>query len=249
LIEREVKFVKRLNHPLVVNFRQHFPGTEDGKSAIKTEFVSNGSLADHLPNLCNFDRCGLRGSTRIAKIISGIVLAMRYIHSCGIIHRSLPPANILLDWNWNIRITNFGHSHSCEHSAVGLLFGDPRCPPPEVYFDVIVPENDVFSFGLILYELIVGRSAFPYDMGSDQITGELVLRDWRAEIPKYVRTEMAELISDCLANNFKRRPSFSDILERLKEIEFKVIAGVNSSKVSEFVKTIEANETAHLVRE
>jgi serine/threonine protein kinase len=73
------------------------------------DFVANGSLADHLPDVGNGDLCQLSGSTKIIRIITGIVLTMRFIHSRGIIHGNLTPDIIHLDLDWKVRICDFWH--------------------------------------------------------------------------------------------------------------------------------------------
>jgi serine/threonine protein kinase len=102
--------------------------------------------------------------------MTGIALAMRYVHSKGVIHRKLTPENILLDWDWNGRIANFSHSISTTELPLSPMTATVRVPPadahyvfPESYEHIIGPELDVFSFGLILYELI-GHPVFPKDM-------------------------------------------------------------------------------------
>jgi serine/threonine protein kinase len=79
-------------------------------SVITTEFATNGSLANHLSESENADFSLSRGPTRIARIIPGIAFAMRYVHSQDVIHGNQTPDNILLDWNWNVRIANFRSS-------------------------------------------------------------------------------------------------------------------------------------------
>jgi serine/threonine protein kinase len=91
LIRHEIAILKDLNHPLVIRLRESFSGAADRNPFFVTEFVANGSLADHLPGGENGDRCQLRDSTRIVRIISGIVLAMRFLHSRGIVHCALTP--------------------------------------------------------------------------------------------------------------------------------------------------------------
>jgi hypothetical protein len=66
--------------------------------------------------------------------------------------------------------------------------------------------------------------------------------DWHADIPDSVLPEAADLIRDCVATKYRDRPSFIKILRRLKKMQFKLMRGVNSAKVAEFVNTIENNE-------
>jgi serine/threonine protein kinase len=167
---------------------------------------------------------------------------MRYVHSQGVIHGNLTPDNILLDWNCNTRIANFGRSIVVSEQRIPSVTdspqvpsGDPRYVAPECYENIIGPENDIFSFGLILYELIVGKPVFSRSMESQEITGSLVLRNYRPEIPNWVFPETAELIRDCWADNHRERLCFSGILDRLEEMRFKLIRRVNSSKLTDFV--------------
>jgi serine/threonine protein kinase len=95
-IQHDLAFLKKLNHPLIA---RHFPNAINHSSAIATEFATKGSLANHLPNCQNTNLSVLRGPTRIARIITGIVLAMRYVHSQGVIHCNLTVDSILLEWN------------------------------------------------------------------------------------------------------------------------------------------------------
>jgi serine/threonine protein kinase len=211
---------------------------------IKPAIPMNGSLADHLPNAENADFCQLHGPNRIAKIIAGIALAMRYVHSHNIVHRNLTPANVLLDWNWKVRIGGFEHSFSPNEGQTAPPTGDSHYLAPECYYNIIAQENDVFSFGLILYELVVGRPAFERSLTPIQIAGILVLSDWKPTIPDSVLPKTRELISDCLEMDYRYRLWFSDVLERLEKMRFKIISGVNSAKVLAFVNEIKARESA-----
>jgi serine/threonine protein kinase len=218
-----------------------------------TEFVENGSLADHLPDSDKGDLLRLNSPTKIFRIIVGIVLAMRYLYSQNVIHRNLTPDNILLDRNWSVRVCDFGESVSPDHPqrppsegpAGGASFPEvsSRYASPEIYENIARPESDVFSFGMILYELIIGRSAFPKCMTVSQMALALVIEKWCPTIPDNVTPATADLIRDCLAIDYCARPSFIEILHRLKAIGFKLMPDVNSKKISEFVKTIEDNES------
>jgi serine/threonine protein kinase len=82
-----------------------------------TEFAGNGSLANHLSPA----EYPLSGANRITRIIVGIALAMRFLHSRGFIHFDLKPDNILLDWDWNVRIADFGQSISLNNHEIPSL--------------------------------------------------------------------------------------------------------------------------------
>jgi serine/threonine protein kinase len=79
---------------------------------IAMQFAGNASLASHLSSssIQSPNKSRLSGANGITKIIVGIALAMRFVSSQGIIHRDLKPENILLDWDWIVRIADFGHS-------------------------------------------------------------------------------------------------------------------------------------------
>jgi serine/threonine protein kinase len=252
-IRHEIDILKTLNHPLVVRIREPLSGAVNQNQAVVTEFVENGSLADHLPDAVTGDLCRLHNSTRIVRIIAGIVLAMRCLYWQNVIHHDLSPENVLLDWDWNVRICDFGDSISPDYPQPPVSVDrsitqswctiNQRYLSPECYRDIIVPEGDVFSFGLILYELIIGRPVFPKGVSPYTVMKLLSADDWCPDIPEYVNCAAADLIRDCLAVDYRVRPSFIDILDRLKRIQFKLMAGVNSEKIAEFVDMIEKRES------
>jgi serine/threonine protein kinase len=124
--------------------------------------------------------------TKIVRIIVGIVLAMSYVHSQKVIHRDLTPENILLDWKWNVRIVDFGGSTSPEKPWISCIrdgsaqvwpFGDSHYLAPECYDNVVTSHSDVFSFGLILYELIVREPAIPKTTNPHKVGMMLVMEN------------------------------------------------------------------------
>jgi serine/threonine protein kinase len=242
LIDQDRAILEKLNHPLVMKCRSFV----NGNGVIAMEFIPNGSLADHLPSFHAPDSGRMQYPTRTAKIICGIALAMRYFHSRGVIHQNLTPENILLDWNWNIRIANLGRSHSgAGHSTEAVPAGDPHYLAPECLENVIAPANDVFSFGLILYEIITGRPVFSKSLTACQVTGILMKKEWELDFPSTVNPDTEDLIRYCLEGDRQSRPPFDWVFDRLEEMEFRVADGVNSGKVALFVGKIKAMEAAN----
>jgi serine/threonine protein kinase len=194
----------------------------------------------------------LSGSNRITKVIVGIALAMRYLHSQEIIHCDLKPANILLDWNWNVRIADFDQSSVSNKTEIpSLSYADPflqtvsldfRYLAPECYDRCHLPESDVFSFGMILYELLTGQPGFPKELTQNKIAFRVILDDERPQIPEFVVPSARKLITDCWGKEPSDRLSFEEIVDRLKNIKFKVMPNVNSQKLRAFVKEIEELE-------
>jgi serine/threonine protein kinase len=90
------------------NYAEHISDALKYSSAIMKKFAGNGSLASHLPPM----KCRLSAVNRMTKTIAGLVRAMRFLHSQGIIHRDLKANIILLDWGWNLRIADFGYNIS-----------------------------------------------------------------------------------------------------------------------------------------
>jgi serine/threonine protein kinase len=207
----------------------------------KFRYLFSLTLHDIWTIFYTFDR-------RIARIIVGSVLAMQYLHSQRIIHRSLTPDNILLDWDWNVRIGDFGHSISSNEPNIPFRT-DPNpnlnwqsvnvhYVAPECYDNEYGWESDVFSFGLILYELVVGSPAFSKNLSQITVVKLLVVDNVRPDIPESVLPSTKSLICKCWKRNPCHRPSFKQILDWLTAIKFKLTPNVNSSKLSRFVKTI-----------
>jgi serine/threonine protein kinase len=257
LIRREASILKTFKHPLILQFQQLIFETSDHNSAIVTEFIKNGSLASHLPWDKSSDKCDLRGANRIVRILVGIALAMRFLHSRGVIHRDLKPANILLDWDWTVRIADFGQSillinpeiPSLIHpkATKGMPFVDSYYLAPECYDNRYSQRSDVFSFGLILYELLTGQPAFPKDLPLIEIVCMVGTKHELPNLRDFGLPSARELIMDCLSEEPGDRPTFDEIVDRLKEMKFKVMPNVNSSKISGFVKEIEDFEERNSV--
>jgi serine/threonine protein kinase len=249
LIRREAVILKTLKHPLIVELLLDISDTPDHNSAIVTEFAGNGSLANHLSRVEYL----LSGANRITRIIVGIALAMRFLHSRGFIHFDLKPANILLDWDWNVRIADFGQSISLNNPEIpsvthpnmrdGVLFMDSYYFAPECYYNLYSQMSDVFSFGLILYELLTGQPVFSKELALIETASKVAVKHALPDIPKFVLPSARELITDCWAEEPGNRPSFDDIVDRLKVIKFKVMRNVNSLKILAFVNDIEERES------
>jgi serine/threonine protein kinase len=219
-LEWESAIHSGLHHPLIVGFEGYIRGTATVRGAIVTECVPNGSLADHLPSSKHSGVCPLTGDTRIAMIVVGTALGMRYLHSMHVIHRDLKPSNILIDWDWVIRIANFSHGLSADASGRPfakemdrlntVLSLDGRYCAPECFEQKPTLMSDVFSFGSIVLELLTGLPGFSLDLTPLRLLNRVVLEKGRPAVPDFIAPKVRTLISRL----FPIRPGWTAFFRR-----------------------------------
>jgi serine/threonine protein kinase len=162
------------------------------------------------------------GATEKSCIAFGIAFGMAYLHSMNVIHRDLKPANVLLDEKFFPRIGDFGLSKMISlESALKMTMGvgTPAYMAPEMDSeewgeDDISGPADVFSFGMMLWELAADQRPFAkYD---PKTAGFKVRQDIsggiRPDMPENVTAEMRELITACWDQIPDNRPRFDDIV-------------------------------------
>ena len=147
----EAKVMARVNHPNVVSLFDF--GEVEGMLFIVMEFVDGKSL-HHSAN-------GAAIAPAIAlEITIGLLEGIHHAHEAGILHRDIKPGNILLDSKVQPKIGDFGLARPVEESEAGkVIYGTPGYTAPEVVRnpDTIDERSDIFSIGIILYELLVGK--------------------------------------------------------------------------------------------
>ncbi|KAL0222291.1 hypothetical protein RCL1_002145 [Eukaryota sp. TZLM3-RCL] len=147
-----------------------------------------------------------------------IVAGIKYLHSRNVIHSDIKPANILLK-NGKTLLTDFGTSKtissSCTmHTALGYT---PLYAPLEAFDSKICFESDVYSLGLVLYEILCNQPVFQH-FTPVQVMG----RKYRGYCPPFddwVPGELQQLISQCCDNDTKKRPSLDEIMSLLKQLQ------------------------------
>jgi serine/threonine protein kinase len=177
--------------------------------------------------------------TAIAIVICGIVLGMRYIHSRHFVHRDLKPSNILLNESWHTLIADFGSSvDENVEKTTSPDSGTYFYAAPEQFVDGEATNKvDVFSFGLILCEILMGRAVFDEDYSAREIV-HAITKGKMPDIPDRVSPAMKELIGRCWSMNPADRPSFDQILGEFEELNFGLVPGADSKTVWEYVRGV-----------
>jgi class 3 adenylate cyclase len=154
---REARAIAQLDHPNIC--RVHDVGSQDGLHYITLAFVEGEPLSALLPALVGQPR-------RCAELVRLVALAMEEAHRLGIIHRDLKPSNIMLTPRDDPVIMDFGLARQvsdCKQTNQGEILGTPAYMSPEqAVGDVSAmgPCSDIYSLGVILYELLAGRVPF-----------------------------------------------------------------------------------------
>ncbi|XP_002962883.2 probable serine/threonine-protein kinase SIS8 [Selaginella moellendorffii] len=216
----EVQIMRGLKHPNVVLFMgavAHPPNL-----AIVTEYLPRGSLFKLLHRPHNqLDR------RRRLQMALDVAEGMNYLHSCKpvIVHRDLKSPNLLVDRNWVVKVCDFGLSrikHSTFLSSKSTA-GTPEWMAPEVLRNEPSNEkSDVFSFGVILWELATSQKPW-HGMNPMQVVGAVGFQHRRLPIPPDVDPSIASIIQECWQNDPSQRPSFEKILNDLQALQRPVL--------------------------
>ncbi|CAK8577693.1 unnamed protein product [Lathyrus sativus] len=210
----EVTLLSRLHHQNVLKFVA--ASRNPPVYCVITEYLSEGSLRAYLHKL--------EGKTMSLQNLIAFSLdiahGMEYIHSQGVIHRDLKPENVLINEDFHLKIADFGIA--CEEAYCDLLAYDPgtyRWMAPEMIKRKHYGRKvDVYSFGLILWEMFTGR--IPYeDMTPIQAAFAVVYKNSRPVIPLNCPPAMRALIEQCWSLNPDKRPEFWQVVKVLEQFE------------------------------
>lgn len=236
---QEISTLSRLDHPCIVKFAGYTPPcpSTDRRFLVFTEYVSGGSLSDVIAGQSYFPWFDSTGRTII---VIGIVLGMRYIHAQKIVHRDLRLGNVLIDENHHPHICDFGSSLSlCGDTTMAsspsamIYYIPPELCAENVRYD---EKMDVYSFGVMLYEIVTGNLALR-ELNQVQIP-VFISQGKRPEIPKSVLPFAKALIERCWAQDPAQRPSFTEIYDDLLKENFLLFADVDTVSACEYAQSI-----------
>ncbi len=157
---REAQAAGTLSHPNIVTIHDVGEEVETGTSFIAMEYVEGKNLKQILK-----DKVSL-SYDRVAEIVTSVGDALDYAHRRGIVHRDVKPANIILTNDGTVKITDFGIAkiNSSSLTATGQFLGTPNYMSPEqVTGEVVDGRSDLFSLGVVLYELLTKKKPFAGD--------------------------------------------------------------------------------------
>jgi serine/threonine protein kinase len=220
---------KELETPLIHPCVVEVVGYADGvPRRIAMRFPKPGSLQDALnrrgPGDC-------MDGTAVTIVVCGIVLGMQFLHARQVAHGGLKPANVLLDERGFPRVGDIAAPSRDDGYSAPELYPDGKATPP----------GDVYSFSLILYELVVGERVFPAEMTPAKLIQQ-AMSGMRPVLRRSMNSTVKDIITRCWSAEPISRYSFTEIWARLKSTKFQFTSNVNLSRVSEFIAWVRMNE-------
>ncbi|CAN6817246.1 unnamed protein product [Brassica oleracea] len=209
---QEVFIMRKVRHKNVVQFIGAC--TKPPHLCIVTEFMPGGSVYDYLHK-----QKGVFKLPALLKVAIDICKGMNYLHQNNIIHRDLKAANLLMDEHEVVKVADFGVARvKAQTGVMTAETGTYRWMAPEVIEHKPYDHKaDVFSYGIVLWELLTGKIPYEY-MTPLQAAVGVVQKGLRPTIPKKTHPKMRELMERLWEKDPMLRPDFSEIIEQLQEI-------------------------------
>jgi serine/threonine protein kinase len=162
--QREAQMASSLNHPHILTV--HDAGDYEGRQYLVTEFVDGGTLQD-------WTKAGKRTWREIVTLLAGVADGLAAAHGAGILHRDIKPANILVARNGYAKLADFGLAKLEEaapdeatptvtegHTRPGIIGTLAYMSPELLEGRPTDARGDIFSLGVVLYEMLAGRRPF-----------------------------------------------------------------------------------------
>jgi serine/threonine protein kinase len=215
---REAQTAGILSHPNIVTIHDIGEDTESRTSFIAMEYIEGRNLKSLLTDKKKFSW------DEVADLIAQIGEALDYAHRKGIIHRDIKPANILMTTDGKIKITDFGIAKvaSSNLTTTGQFLGTPNYMSPEQVSGAPVDgRSDIFSLGVVLYEMLTNRKPFSGD-NLTAISYKIVHEDFTPpgdlspDIPQEFNPIVARAMAKDPWNRYQRGKDMALALYQLK---------------------------------
>jgi serine/threonine protein kinase len=202
---REARVVAKLEHPHIVpiyDFAEH-----QGHPYLVMRYIDGETLKDRLTE-------GALSKSELLRISRAIAQALDYAHRQGILHRDIKPSNILLTKGGGVFITDFGLARITQAGestlSQDMIMGTPQYISPEQAKGVVDLDGrtDIYSFGIMLYEMLTGQVPFQADTGYSIIHSQIFDQppDPR-ELNTNISPELADLLLKVLSKEPENRPA------------------------------------------
>jgi serine/threonine-protein kinase len=194
---REARAAAKLTHPHIATIYEFEP--EGERPFIAMELLPGSSLKEWIQG-------GPLPVEEALVIARDVASALAYAHHHGVEHRDIKPENLMLDEHGRVKITDFGLARATmttRLTATGASLGTPAYMAPEAIRGEPKAASDVFSLGLVLYELLSGQRAFP---GEQVMVVMYAIANSEPEPIRTLRPEVPETVAALIARMLVKHP-------------------------------------------
>ncbi len=207
---QEAKILSALQHPNIVRIYE-FGVSENRIPYILMEYISGQILTTHIKNDT------LEFKEKLA-VFYQLCQSLGFIHQAGILHRDIKPGNVILGDNHQVKLMDFGIARIIDvegENIQGVAMGSPAYMSPEAFDknSIIDQRSDIFSLGIIAYELFTGRKPFHGKHIRELINA---IKTERPSDPTKHINELTEPLSHILANMLHKQPELR--FQKIKDI-------------------------------
>jgi tRNA A-37 threonylcarbamoyl transferase component Bud32 len=213
--QRECAIMSQLHHPNIIQFYGAYKGRGSNSLGYLMAYMPKGSLRQLLLH----KEEQLEWSVRY-RIAAGTARAIAHLHALGIHHRDIKSENVLIDAGYKPKLADFGLS-AWHHEAVDAEVGTPIYMAPELLSQgqSYVNACDMFSFGLLLWEIVACKEAWKDIRHHVNRITYIHEKGLREQMPQGAPKSMAALIAACWHRKPERRPSAPTVLDALNKME------------------------------
>lgn len=222
--KQEAQAIARLEHPHVVRLYRY--GEQDDLVYMAMQYIEGLDLAALLESY-RADGAFLE-LDEVARLIREICSGLDYAHAQGVIHRDVKPSNIMIDREGHAIITDFGLAMLAEVTTQGNVLGSPHYLSPEqaISSAKVVPQSDLYSVGVILFEMLTGH--VPFDAEEPLTIAQMQIKD-PVPLPSGLRPDLSRDIERVVLKSLDKNPAhrYRTGAEMANALE-KAITGVGS---------------------
>ena len=212
---REAEIAGQLSHPSIVTI--HDMGEDQDLTYMAMEYLEGENLEKFI------SKKNLLPLRKVLAVVASVADALEFAHRSDVIHRDIKPANIMLLKTGGVKVTDFGIAKaiSSSRTRTGVILGTPNYMSPEqIMGQKIDPRSDLFSLGVVFYQLLVGELPFQGDNLSSllyQITQvkHPPLRSFNPRIPVACEQIMDKALAKNLEERFQTAGQLAKLLRLL----------------------------------
>ena len=195
----EAKAAGRLYHPNIVGVYEY--GEDDDVAYIAMEYVEGTGLREYLNRRTSFD-FGL-----LVALMSQLLQALEFAHERGVVHRDIKPSNLIVTAQGLLKVADFGVARvdTSNLTAAGVVIGTPSYMSPEQCMgEEVDARSDLFSVGVVLYELVTGERPF---RGSVEGIAYQICREEPVSPSKASSLALPEALDQLVTKALAKQPS------------------------------------------